>query len=86
MLLPVLLHFLLDEAKGTIDDLLVEFKLGLFLVKVLLCALDFHRVEIQQLVLLLEDFKESLGLHSFMQDLILDATCQLDLFLILALQ
>ena len=85
MLLSVLLHLLLDEAKRAIDDLLVQFKLGLLLVQVFLRPSDFDRVEVEQLILLLEDFEESLGLHALVENLILDAARQLDLLLVLGL-
>ena len=57
MLLSVLLHLVLNEAEGAINDLLVELQLRLLLIQVFLRALDFHRVEVQELVLLLEDLQ-----------------------------
>ena len=48
-----------------------------------MCPSDFYRVEVEQLILLLEDFQEALGLHAFVKNLILDAAGQLDLFLVL---
>ena len=57
MLLAILVHLLLDEAESTIDDLLVELQLSLFLVQILLCTLDLNWVEVEQLVFLLKDLE-----------------------------
>ena len=57
MLLAILVHLLLDEAKSTIDDLLVELQLSLFLVQILLCTLDLNWIEVEQLVFLLKDLE-----------------------------
>ena len=72
MLLLVFVHFLLDESESPVDDLLVKLELCFFLVKVFLGAADFDRVEVKQLVFLLEHLVEPLDLHTRMQDFILD--------------
>ena len=46
MLLPVLIHLLLNESKSSIDNLLVEFQFGLFLIEIFLSSLYFDRVEV----------------------------------------
>ena len=85
VLLPVFLHLFLNEAERTIDDLLVELQFGLLLVKIFLRPPDLDRVKVEQLILLLEYLEEPLGLHSLVEDLVLDATCQLNLLLVLGL-
>ena len=85
MLLAILIHLLLDEAKGAIDDLLIELQLGLLLVQILLCTLDLNRVEVEQLVFLLKDLEQALCLYALMQDFILYASSELDLLLVLCL-
>ena len=85
MLLPILLHLLLDEAVCSIDNLLIQFQFSFLLVEVLLGPSDFDGVEVKELVLLLEYLEQALSLHPLMEDLILDAPSQLDLLLILSL-
>ena len=85
MLLAILIHLLLDEAEGAIDDLLVELQLSLLLVQILLCTLDLNRIEVEQLVFLLKDLQEALCLYALMQDFILYASSELDLLLVLGL-
>ena len=85
VLLPVFLHLLLDEAERTVNDLLVELQLGLLLVEIFLRPSDLDRIEVEQLILLLEYFEEPLGLHAFVEYFVLDAPCQLDLLLVLGL-
>ena len=85
MLLSVLLHLVLNEAEGAINDLLVELQLCLLLIQVFLRALDFHWVEVQELVLLLEDLQEALRLHPLMQDNVLNLSSSFNLLLILFL-
>ena len=85
MLLAILIHLLLDEAESTVDDLLVELQLSLLLVQILLRTLDLNRVEVEQLVFLLQDLEQALCLYALMQDFILDAPSELDLLLVLSL-
>ena len=85
MLLAILIHLLLDEAKGAVDDLLVELQLCLLLVQILLCTLDLNRIEVEQLVFLLKDLQKALCLYALVQDFILYASSELDLLLVLGL-
>ena len=85
MLLAILIHLLLDEAKSPVDDLLVELQLSLLLVQILLSTLDLNWIEVEQLVFLLKDLQEALRLYALMQDFILDASSELDLLLVLCL-
>lgn len=83
VLLPVFVHFLLDEAKCPVDDLLVQLQLSLLLVQIFLRALNLHRVEIQELVFLLQNFEQALSEDAFVQDLILNAASSCDLLWVL---
>ena len=56
MFLLIFVHLFLDEAKGTIDNLLIELQLSFLLIEVFLRSLNLHRIEVKQLVLLLEHF------------------------------
>ena len=56
MFLLIFVHLFLDEAKGAIDNLLIELQLSFLLIEVFLRSLNLHRIEVKQLVLLLEHF------------------------------
>jgi len=85
MFLPVLFHLVLDEAECPVDDLLIKLQFSLLLIQVFHRALNFHWVEVEQLVLLLEHFEQALSLHALMQDNILNFACCSNLLLILFL-
>lgn len=55
------------------------------MIEVFLRASNLYWVEVEQVVLLLEDFREALSVHSLMQNLVLDPPCKLYLLLILGL-
>ena len=85
MLLPVLFHLVHDEAECTIDDLLIQLEFGLLLIEILHSSLDLDRIEVEQLVFLLQNLQEALCLYALMQDFILYASSELDLLLVLGL-
>ena len=85
MLLSILFHLFLDEAKSAIDNLLVKLQFSFLLIQILLRPPDLNRVEIEQLILLLEDFQNALSLDTFVKDLVLDASRDLDLLKIFRL-
>lgn len=82
MLLSVFLHLVHDETKSAVDDLLIKFQLSLLLVEVLYGALDFDRIEVEKLVLLLEHFEKTLNLYTLMQDEVLNISGCSDLLLV----
>ena len=82
MLLFILFHLLLNEAKRAVDDLLIKLQLCFLLVQVFLGSSDLDRVEVKQLVLLLEQFEETLSLYALVKDLILLVTTHFDLLLV----
>ena len=66
MFLTIFFHLLLDETKSSINDLLVKLQFSFLLVKIFLSSSDFDWVKVEKLVLLLEDFENTLGLDTFM--------------------